>query len=294
MSSQRGFTLLEILIAVAILAFITAFTAQSIGTALRNRTKIQKEIDQVGSVREALKVMENDINRAFNFRDINIALYNETAKERNKKIEAAKAKGTPPPATPPGGTPPAGGAPPPTPDPYANMEPLKLKEEKVLTQFMGEADRLDFTALANARISSEERTSDQAEVGYTLGECKSRKERGKSSRCLMRRISPFIDDDVTEGGESTALLENVTRLEFRYLGGEDTTEWKKTWLTNERADEKNKGIFPNAVEVTIEVQNTEDKSGKPTRMTLVASVRNPNNPPPKADPALGEEGATAQ
>lgn len=283
-----GFTLLEVLIAMAILAFITIFTAQAISTALKNRTKIQGEIDRVGTVRDALKVMETDINRAFHHTDINIALYNAAAKERNKKIEEAKGGGGSGAVTTAGG----GSVTTPTQNPYAGMETLKLKTEKVLTQFMGEAEKLDFTSLSNARISSEERTSDQAEIGYFLKDCKSRKDRSKSSKCLYRRVSTIVDDDITVGGEETMLLENVTKLGFRYLGPTDPPDWGNLWLTNERGDDRTKNVFPYAVEVTIEVNNTEDKAFKPVRMTMVAGIRNPNNKD-KAAEGEGESAAGA-
>ena len=280
---NQGFTLLEILIAMAILAFITIFTAQTIQTALKNRTKIQGEIDRVGAVRDALKVMESDINRAFHHNDINIALYNMAAKERNKKIEEAKnGSGA---ITTAGG----GSVTTPTQNPYALMTQLKLKDEKSLTQFLGEAEKLDFTSLSNARISSEERTSDQAEIGYFLKDCKSRKDRKKSSPCLYRRVSTLIDDDVTTGGEETALLEHVTKLSFRYLGPTDPPDWGNLWLTNERGDDRTKNVFPYAVEVTLEVNDPEDKIGKPVRMTMVAGIRNPNNKDKNAE----AEGQTA-
>lgn len=281
MRHAHGFTLLEVLVAMAILAFVTIFTAQSISTALKNRTKIQGDIERVSTVRDALKVIENDVNRAFHHRDINIALYNAAAKERNRKIEEAKSGGTgavttptpPPPSPPPTTT----GAVTTSQNPYAAMEPLKLKEEQQLTQFIGEGERLDFTSLSNARISSEERSSDQAEVGYFLKDCKNRSDPSKSSRCLYRRVSTVIDNDVTSGGEETALLENVQSLEFRYLGPPAPPQWTNIWKTNDSGDDRTKDVFPDAVEVTIEVKDGFEANAKSTRMTMVAGIRNPNN-----------------
>ncbi len=293
MKRSQGFTLLEIMIAITILAFLSLFTAQSIQKALQNRTKVQGEIENVGAVRDALKVMESDINKAFNHSDINIKLHNETAKERNKKIAEAKAKaGGPPPA----GNPPDPSAPPlppggaPSADPYANMMEIKLMEEKIVTQFMGEKESLNFSSLSNARISSTDRTSDQAEIGYSLKDCKSRANREKTSKCLMRRVDTVIDADISIGGEETNLLEDITTLEFRYLGPVSPTEWVDSWYTNERADEKTKAVFPYAVEVTIEVHNKSEKLAKPIRMTMVAAVRNPNNPEKKDPAAPGTQG----
>jgi len=299
--SRGGFTLLEILVAMAILAFVSIFTAQSIQTALKNRAKIQGEIDEVSALRDALKIMENDINHAFNHKDINISLYNETAKAWNKKIEEAKAKAQggapkqPQPDAPKHGDPtsnPTTDPLPPGADPYANLEPMRLRTEVILTHFVGTPEKLDFTSLSNVRISSEERTSDQAEIGYSLKSCRSRSDREKSSQCLIRRVSTLIDDNIEEGGEETPLLENVTKLEFRYLGFVSPTEWVKDWYSNERGDERTRNAFPYAVEVTIEVQDkNSEKKSKPLRMTLVAAIRNPNNPQKKEEGAADATGS---
>src|SRR5262249_31609314 len=89
-----------------------------------------------------------------------------------------------------------------------------------------------------------------------------------------------IDDDLTKGGEDTVLLENVEKFELRYLGPKHEKEWVDTWLTNERGDATTKGVFPYAVEVTIEVLDNNKEKDKPLRMTMVAAISNPNNRPP--------------
>lgn len=286
MKRSPGFTLLEVLIAMMILAFVVVFTAQSIQRALQSRNKIQGEIEKTSSARDALRIMENDINRAFHFHDYTLDLYNETAKARNKKIEEAKAKGGPPTNPGPGGitvpTQPSG------PDPYATMEPLKLKQEVNLTHFLGARDSLNFTSTSNARMTSEERTSDLAEIGYFLRECRIKSiSEQKNHKCLVRRVSAIIDDDITKGGEETDLLENIEKLEFRYLGPNMTKEWTQTWFTNEQGDEATKNIFPYAVEINIEVTDPRNEKAKPLKMTLVAGIRNPNNLKPK-EPEAGQ------
>jgi hypothetical protein len=90
-----------------------------------------------------------------------------------------------------------------------------------------------------------------------------------------------IDDDLTKGGQETVLLENVEKFELRYLGPGKEKEWVPQWISTERGDALTKGKFPFAVEITIEVQDKSSNSkDKPLRMTIVAAIRNPNNPPP--------------
>ena len=67
--NNSGFTLIEVLIVVAILATLTLLSGQSIQQALKSKVKIQAQIDDVSQVRDALKIIERDINLAYHYRD---------------------------------------------------------------------------------------------------------------------------------------------------------------------------------------------------------------------------------
>ncbi len=274
MTKNSGFTLLEVLIAVVILAFISVFTVQSIQRALRDKARITRDIDRLSEVRGALRVMERDINMAFNYRDANIELFNQAQKARQNKKAGGGTKD-------PGGKAPP---PPPTPPPPGTAEEFALKKEVRLTQFIGTGEELHFTSRSHVRTHTNQIAGDQAEIGYSVKSCKSRGNLSESSNCLWRRINPYIDDKVEEGGVETALLENVVTFELRYLGPE-TEDWVTAWSSGEGADDSTRDKFPHAVEVTIETQNTKIANSKATRMTMVAAIRNPNNPkpPPKTE-----------
>ncbi len=269
--TQRGFTLLEIVIAIALLAFISIFVAQSIRNGLSARNKIQRDIDASVGLREALNLMSRDIQLAFNFRDINIELYNAAIKENCK----APGGNTSPPTNPPPATPPPSGA-------AFTGEKCTPKVPKILTQFIGETEKLNLATRSNIRMQKDDPTSDQAEVGYELKDCKSRsrtKSGSQSSKCLWRRFSPVIDETPLDGGTSIAILDNVKSLAFRYLGPGQPTEWLKNWRSDAQGsgDERMKGKFPLAVEITMVV---EDKSVTPSKeigITMVADIRFPNN-----------------
>lgn len=269
----KGFTLLEVLIAMVILAFLSAFTAQAINNAIRAKAKVQKELDKTMTLRDAMRVIERDINSAFHYQDFNAKLFNLSLQAR--KTTASQA---PPPI--PGGNP--------TGAPLGNQpiaapfqEHYKPKDEYKFTGFVGEKNSLDFTTLSNVRMQEDQQASMQAEVGYHLKSCRRRSQQGASSNCLWRRVAPIIDDDLLKGGSETVLLENVEKFDLRYLGPGKEKEWIEQWVSTERGDAITKGKFPYAVEVTIEVlDKRSDAKDKPLRMTIVASVRNPNNPPP--------------
>jgi hypothetical protein len=155
-------------------------------------------------------------------------------------------------------------------------EEFKLKEEKIYTHFLGESDKLNFTSLNNFRSAKNLAQSDQAEIGYYLESCSGRIDRKSSSQCLWRRTSAVIDEDVTEGGKKSVLIENVKSLQFRYLGLGHEEEWVDSWKTKE-GEETMKNKFPTAVEVTLIILDTKFKPPREVAMTTVAQVRFPNN-----------------
>lgn len=278
---HAGFTLLEVVIALVILSFLSLFTVQAIQRALNTKKKVQRDIDKTGTMRDALRVMERDINMAFNYQDVYIKLYNQ-AQEARKNAALAKL------TTPPGSS--ANQLPNqmiPQPQPAlspADQEKYKLKIEKPWSQFIGDNKSLNFTSLSNIRMMENSPISSQAEIGYHLKSCRRRSTQEQSSQCLWRRVSNYVHDDITKFGEETVLLENVTEFKLRYLGPGKDGDWVDAWSSSTGGDDTTKGKFPYAVEITLEVKETTSATkDKPLRMTIVASIRNPNNPP-KQDP----------
>ena len=275
----NGFTLIEILVAMVILAFLAVFTSQSIQRALKDKVKIQAQTDQNATLRDALKVMERDINEAFNYRDVAIELYNKTQQERKKKAGQSKKQKDP---KDPNDTNQQDQQQlqqtvqdPNKPDPYAPKE----DPQKGFTQFWGEKEKLNFSSLSNIRMSEDAQMDTQAEIGYFLKNCRRRSTQEQASNCLWRRVSNYIDEDIDKGGEETVLLENVESMTFKYLGPGKDDEWIDTWISGQRGDDLTKGKFPYAVEITITVKNPGNQKEKSLTMTSVAAIRNPNNPP---------------
>ena len=275
---SHGFTLIEVIIAMVLLSFISLFTVEAIQRALKTKTKVQGEIDKNSTVRDALRIMERDINMAFNYHDVYIDLYNQAQDERKKRAEAAANKPKTPPT--PGPTPTPTPAPTPTPQPGQPVDPASFahKTEKVYTQFLGDSESLDFTTLSNVRMMEESAISQQAEVGYKIKSCRRRSNQEQSSKCLWRRVANYLHEDITKDGQETVLLENITEFKLRYLGPGKEEEWASQWYSSEKGDGVTKGKFPWAVEITLAVKDTSAKlKDKELRMTMVAVLRNPNN-----------------
>lgn len=287
--SSAGFTLLEVIIAITILAFISVFTAQSIQRGLRSKAKIELDIERSTQVRDALRVVGADVRKAFKYEDIHIALFNIAQKERKKRYET-KSKSTDPNKKKDDeerdkdgeGEKKAPAETDPNKEKSQNDEqkPPKefpLKEVQVVTRFLGESDKINFTSLSNRRAYVDARNSNQAEVGYYLEDCKSRLNKKKTSKCLWRRISHIIDEEIEEGGKASVLVENVTDFGLRYLAKSEDEEpkWLEKWDSNDKGNEDTGNRFPEAVEITLGIHDKENKKDKPIKMTYVAPLRFP-------------------
>lgn len=281
--NRHGFTLIEVIIALTILSFLSLFTVEAIQRALQTKAKVQGDIDKNATLRDALRTMERDINMAFNYHDPYVQLYNLTQDVRLKAAQAKSGKAVTPN---PGETQAQAQARVQAQGQTTGIDPEKYKKktEKVYTQFIGTAESVDFTSLSNVRMMEDSPLSSQAEIGYKLKACRRRSNQEQSSNCLWRRVANYLHDDITRDGQETVLLENVTEFKLRYLGpGKEDEGWVNSWSTANGSDDVTKGKFPYAVEITLAVKDNSSKSkDKELRMTSVAAVRNPNNP--KDDP----------
>ncbi|MBX3040348.1 MAG: prepilin-type N-terminal cleavage/methylation domain-containing protein [Bdellovibrionaceae bacterium] len=241
-NSRAGFTLIEILIAVTILATISMLAARSIQQGIGAKVKIQSQIDDISRLRDALRLMERDINLAYHHMDF----------ERDLN-ELLKKNGSLPKDDPPREAP--------------RLDPA--------THFVGSSESVSFVTMNNARMVRNSRQADFVEVGYALKDCRSA-DGTRSSKCLWRRSSQSVDRDVTKGGDEVVLLEDVSVFELQYLG-KGKQDWVKIWRTDQGGDAVTKNNFPQAVEITLGVSKGLDNAKKNYKLTIVASIHFPNN-----------------
>lgn len=279
--SSDGFTLIEVIVALSILAVLSLLTSQAMQSGLKNRAWVSGEINREAAVADAMRIIRSDVASAYHHRDITVTMFNE--------IIAA----TPTPSPTPGG----GDQPPPTDQPQPTPTPTETQTQTPaatprptppqVTAFSGEAEAMYFTTLSNARVLRDVQESDQAKIGYYLKACRSRsKPDAAPSRCLFRSVSPYLDEDVTKTGPESVLLEHVEDFKLRYLSHkrEDYTE---TWKTGEGSDASSKDTFPDAVEVTLTQHDKTDKAAKPVTMNALIPIRFTNNAKKKTTNANG-------
>jgi prepilin-type N-terminal cleavage/methylation domain-containing protein len=277
---ERGFTLIEIMIAMAILAVISILSAQTMRSGITDRETVQQEIAADSKVADALRIIRTDVNAAYHHRDIFVTLMNDAAKPDPKQ-------------TPKPGDPPAGGfvppPPPPAPDaPAAEPAASPRPTPPEITGFIGESQSMYFTTLSNQRTFQDSQMSDQAKVGYFVKSCRSRSaNKTVQDNCLYRSFTPYLDEEIEKPGEETVLLEHVSQFKLRYVGpGRGTTtelEYVDTWKTGKNGDDISKLNFPYAVEVTLVTEDKNDPKTKKVTASALIPIQFPNNPP-KKDP----------
>jgi prepilin-type N-terminal cleavage/methylation domain-containing protein len=280
---NSGFTLLELLIAISILAVLTVFSNQSIQNAMRAKVKIHDKLQDMSAVRDALRVMERDINLAYHYRDIETE-YKELVKKNSQTTQ------TPPPQQ-PLGTPLA----PVQPNPIAAMITAWAQKDPdrkdPTTHFIGANEEIHFASMNSAKLSEETPQADFIKVGYYLTECRKPGGSGQSSKCLVRSSDPLIEGDITRNGPATVLLENVGEFKLRYIG-KGKQDWVSDW-NSKNGDGATKDNFPEAVEISITTSkmNEKLKVAKKISMQIVAPIRYPNNADKSQGPTLNDPNA---
>lgn len=265
LKSKSGFTLIEVILAVSILSTLTVLVGTATNRALKSKRKIQAEVEDVSTLRDAMRLIKNDINQAYNHYDYEQELLNAA----NKSATPQKGTQTGAPGNAAGGAPIQGSG-------FNQANPqISSRENKRLspaTHFEGNEKSINFVTMNNGKVVASDLQADFVEVGYELKSCKNiltDSSLDTQGQCLYRRQQKIIDNDVTKGGIETAVLDNVSEFSVKYMPEGNKTDWTTEW--------KGKNQFPEAVEINLEITKNHDGKEKKYSLQYVIPLHFTNN-----------------
>lgn len=246
-SLNAGFTLIEVMIAMAILAFISLAIYQLTVETYRLRDTLSSEGDFYNGVRLSMDVMQRDV----------ALIYSPLL------IQPGKTS-TPSPSAP--GTPQ-------NPNPQALPPAMNPQDLEVInaaglgqatkywgpatdktgvrpSRFQGTDQKMSFISASHVRVYRDAAESEFAKIGYELKQDDDPANQG--SYVLVKTESPnaFEDDDSRDKSViNYPLLHGVKKLKYRYYR-KDKETWESSW-DSEKEDTKN--LYPDMVEITIEL-----------------------------------------
>ncbi len=292
LKNSKGFTLLELIIAISLMAVLSITTTQILRSTTTKTKKITSGLEELNRLRSVLSIMRADFLKAINHRDINIFLYNQAQKERvasyDKRlsewvVKINKAEKRTPPLTLTTLTPQdktkaekeLGKKPQPVPD----------RKELIVTQFIGDKEKVYFTTASGFRFRKENKISELMEVGYYIKSCRSKRYEEQEFDCLWRAVSYNLDGEVTDDLEGSVILENVKEFELEYLGYSQTegeVEWLENWDSRNTLDQRFGERFPQGVRLKLKAEFVKSRDGKRKRSRSITGffpVAFPNNKP---------------
>ncbi|MCM2278701.1 MAG: prepilin-type N-terminal cleavage/methylation domain-containing protein [Oligoflexia bacterium] len=241
--NKRGFTLLEVLIAMAILVFISLGIYQATVETYRLRDILSNEGDFYNQIRLSMDILQRDV----------AAMYSPSLM-------------APAPAASPSPGPGAGGYSGTATDPdlqsllsgdlgqtsefwHAATDKSGLRASR----FKGSESKMSFVSLSHRRIYRDSKESDFAKVSYEVARDPDNKETETLILTKIENADAFNIDDTREKENSRTypLLSGITKLRFRYYR-KDQDQWKEygSWDSD---SEDFKNAFPDLIEVSLSV-----------------------------------------
>jgi general secretion pathway protein J len=226
---QAGFTLIEVLLAVSILATITAMTWVGVSNMFETRDWMTERFERYQIMRVAMDRMARELSSAY------LAGPEHGGEEIPGFEDDTTQAGS------------EGGSP-------SNMQALV---EPVQFGMIGRDDELSYTSFAHVRSIAGEKASQHAEIEYFTDRVRD-PHTGRLVNSLMRREDTSLDDDITDGGTIYTMIPNVESVEFEYWDPgkvevgtmEEMAEgrWQDSWDTTKS---EHGGRLPTRVRVTV-------------------------------------------
>lgn len=230
LSNRSGFSIIEILLAVALLTSVTALAWASVSQMFKTRDSIEVRAERFQMVGAALQRMSREISSAY------LAGPEHGGQDLPGEdlVQLARNAGD-------------------------EEEAFQLQRDReVEFGFIGTENSLHFTSFAHVRTFEGERAGYHVNIGYFTRA--SRNEDGELVTDLVRRQNTVYSDDLQRGGIIYKMVPEIHRLRFEYWDpGEPELgtyqemaqgRWVSNWDTTRR---EFSGRLPTRVRMTLEM-----------------------------------------
>lgn len=243
MRHRAGFTLIEVMITLAILAGLTALTWASVSQIFVTRDAVDERFERYQLVRLAMNRMANEIAQAY-----------VAGPQHGGEIipgEEVLYEG--------------------------EEEQLSMQlREPVQFGMIGRDDEISFTAFAHVRVLEDERASHHTQIGYEVR--REVNEEGDVVNRLVRRSHTAFVDDILSGGVVHTMIPEVESVEFEYWDPGPVEigtareiaqgRWVSEWDTTRR---DHAGRLPTRVRITLTMPPIGPR-GQPEVFTTQAAL----------------------
>jgi general secretion pathway protein J len=249
---EAGFTLIEVLVAVSIMASLTAVMWISVSSMFQTRDVVTARFERYQIMRVSMDRISRELSSAY------LAGPEHGGEEIPGEEEdpGAAAQGNQ--------------------DDDAVGGPNQRDQDEIIQYGMiGRDDEISFTAFAHVRTVEGEMASQHAEIGYFLE--RRRSDEGELVNSLMRREDVTPDDDLEDGGEVYTMIPDVEEIEFEYwdpgpvrVGTKEEVaeegKWKDQWDTTKS---EFAGRMPTRMRITVTLPPENERSEEKTFQTQV-------------------------
>ena len=223
----RGFTLIEVLVAVAVLAALSVIAWVSLNQMFMTQEIISERHERYRMVRMSMNRMATEISMAYMAGPEHggeIIPGEESLYDDDEEYQQRQ---------------------------WRNRDPIQFG-------MIGQSEEIHFTAFGHVRTLEDEPASHHGQIGYFLE--RGVNEEGRSIYRLMRRSSPEFDSDLSRGGSVFLMLPEVEQLRIEYWDAGDTEfgtsreiaqgRWIREWDTTSR---RFAGRLPTRVRISLTV-----------------------------------------
>ena len=242
--NSRGFTLIEVLISITLLVFISMAIYQGTTETYKLREVLINEGDFYNGIRLSMTIMERDVALLYSPTLLGIATKssaNTSSQDlQNNQLQQDLTKALGPEALR-------------TTDYWTGaIDTSGIRPSR----FVGTASKMSFIALSHMRVYKDSPEGEIVKVEYDLRDDPDSKDVKGVDPALKQLVkiydtSPFDDESKKDTFQRTLpLLKGIKKLSYRFYR-KDKNQWDRSW-DSDKEDTKNQ--YPDMIEVVIEVE----------------------------------------